>query len=176
MKEIPGYDGKYLVSETGDVYSVRRQGTDGRMLSTRFNSVGYVCVDLRRGKSKKRALVHRLVGEAFIPKPTGKNFINHKDGDKTNNNVSNLEWCTRSENMKHAIKTGLNRIPGLSNEQHPNHKLSNRDVIEIRRLYSEGVKCADLGRRFCVTREQIYNIVSGKQRKIPIEELNKYGQ
>ena len=176
MKEIPGYEGKYLVSENGEVYSVRRQGTDGRTLSKRFNSNGYVCVDLLRGKSKKRALVHRLVGEAFIPRPEGMNYINHIDGNKTNNHVSNLEWCTRSGNMKHAFSTGLSKVPCLSNEHHPNHKLTNNEVIMIRRLYNDGKTGPELSRQFGVSKEQIYNIISGKQRKLPAEELENYGR
>lgn len=74
-----------------------------REMSYTLNNRGYLSVVIRR----KTYMVHRLVAQAFIPNPQNKPFVNHKDGDKTNNHVDNLEWCTAAENNQHARDTGL---------------------------------------------------------------------
>lgn len=165
LRDVVGYDGKYKIDENGNVYTVKRQGTNGRQLLPSVSSSGYICVDLRNGGTKRKELVHRLVALAFIPKPDGKNFVNHIDGNKKNNNVSNLEWVTRSENMKHAYKHGLAKIPMLSGERHPRHKLDLISVREIRTLYETGWSSAKLSQKYGVTKEQIMNIVKRKHWK-----------
>lgn len=74
-----------------------------REMSYMLNNRGYLSVVIRR----KTHMVHRLVAQAYIPNPEGKPFVNHLDGDKLNNSVENLEWCTAAENNKHARDTGL---------------------------------------------------------------------
>lgn len=74
---------------------------------------GYLKLTLRKNNKQYNKTVHRLVAEAFIPNPDNKLQVNHIDGDKQNNNVNNLEWCTKSENMKHAFKTGLSKAYSL---------------------------------------------------------------
>lgn len=101
MKEIEGYDGKYLVSEEGLVYNTKL----GKIITISKTGRGYMAVSLN-GKIK---LLHRIVALAFIPNPAQKPQVNHIDGDKNNNKVSNLEWCTQSENMKHAYRIGLQK-------------------------------------------------------------------
>lgn len=64
---------------------------------------------LRTQFDGKTRTVHRVIAEAFLPSDEGKEFVNHKDGNKRNNNISNLEWCTREENIQHAYRTGLIR-------------------------------------------------------------------
>lgn len=68
---------------------------------------GYKAVMLKIDDSKRSYLIHRLVAECFLPNPNNYRCVNHKDGDKTNNKVDNLEWCTHQENMIHAYKNGL---------------------------------------------------------------------
>jgi len=104
MKPIEGYE-SYLVSENGDVWSTKR----GRFLTKSYNK-GYEKIIIKVDGVYHNKLVHRLVGLAFIPNPENKPQINHKDGNKSNNHVSNLEWCTQSENNKHAFENGLMAI------------------------------------------------------------------
>lgn len=81
-----------------------------KILTSKVNSAGYFILCIGYKKSKRSFLVHRIVAMVFIDNPESKPEINHIDGDKTNNKVSNLEWCTRVENMKHAKDTGLMNI------------------------------------------------------------------
>ena len=68
---------------------------------------GYMSLELRMSDTNKRHLVHRLIAEAFISNPDNKPIVNHINGIKTDNRIENLEWCTQSENIRHAIDTGL---------------------------------------------------------------------
>lgn len=103
-KPIKGYEGLYDVTECGQVYSLIKR----KFLKLTPNNRGYIRVKLYKGTESRTFQVHRLVAEAFIPNPDNKLTVNHIDGNKTNNNVSNLEWATNLENNIHAIRTGLN--------------------------------------------------------------------
>lgn len=111
-KDIPGYEGLYQVSNFGRVKSLNygRTGVH-RILKTQKYPDRYIKVDLRHNGTMRTKHVHRLVAEAFIPNPKNKTDVNHIDGDKHNNAISNLEWCSRSENMKHC-KEVLNKNAG----------------------------------------------------------------
>ena len=103
---IPTYEGFYEITRAGDIRSLHpKEGT--RAIKPRIDWGGYLAVCLcKRGEAKTKR-IHRLVAETFIPKPVEKPFVNHKDGDKLNNHVRNLEWVTHSENLKHAHENGL---------------------------------------------------------------------
>lgn len=106
FKVIPNFI-KYAVSKEGYIYSFQSK----RLLNSRVGVRGYNSHWLRNSTSGKRdhRYVHRLVAEAFIPNPENKPFINHIDGNKLNNHISNLEWCTAKENVQHSFKMGLAR-------------------------------------------------------------------
>lgn len=105
---IEGYNKKYSVSDCGEVRRNEYLMKNGKihpsvMLKPYTLKIGYPSVNLYNGTKKgKTVYVHRLVAQAFIPNPNNLPFINHIDGDKTNNNIENLEWCTCKENNIHA--------------------------------------------------------------------------
>lgn len=98
IKPLEGFDQQYVIDEDGNVY---------RKLTPNQHPQGYLRLGLRAKGKRKHFTIHRLVAQTFIPNPEGKPFVNHIDGDKTNNRVENLEWCNQSENMLHAFRTGL---------------------------------------------------------------------
>jgi len=104
-KEVKGYEGLYQISDKGNIYSI----TKNRLMKPGKCGNGYLKVVLCKSKhDHKNMMIHRLVAEAFLPNPEGKRTVNHKDGNKLNNSVSNLEWNTYSENLKHAYANNLN--------------------------------------------------------------------
>ena len=106
----------YLVSNTGRV----RRRTSNKDRSTRDRD-GYPSVDLYSCGERKTKRVHRLVAETFLPNPDNKSEVNHIDGNKHNNNVSNLEWVTPKENCEHAWQSGLARPSyGMRGKHNPN--------------------------------------------------------
>ena len=98
IKQAPDY----FISDSGQV-----ENQYGRILKPDKLINGYLRIELSTDKVKNRYRIHRLVAEYFIPNPDNKTQVNHKDGNKENNNVDNLEWVTNSENMIHALNNGL---------------------------------------------------------------------
>ena len=116
---------------------------------------------IRDGKGKN-CKVHRLVAETFIENPKALPQVNHIDGDKSNNTVENLEWCTNTENIRHAFSTGLNK----SGEKSPYAKLTENEVSEIRKEYVKGdpvYGAKPLSRKYGVTSTTIRHIVNGRK-------------
>lgn len=124
-KSINGYEGNYEVSDTGAVRSVDRIITDSRgasyfrkgksmkiTASKGRNGNGYFVVNLRKNNSSFVACVHVLVATEFIPNPNGLPTVNHKDGNKRNNDVTNLEWSSYRDNNIHAITNNLRKPRG----------------------------------------------------------------
>lgn len=99
MKQIPNFP-KHFITEQGDVIS------KGRVHKQSTTKDGYKQIKLYNRGLKKHFYIHRLVAEAFIPNPDSLKYVNHKDFDKTNNNVSNLEWCSASYNIKYSYDAG----------------------------------------------------------------------
>lgn len=105
LKDIPGYNGDYKISQNGDVYSYKGLKTKKLKGGTFSNDYQFVC--LTKDGEQKNCLRHRLVAETFIPNPQKLPVVNHKDGNKKNNSVDNLEWCNQAYNLKHAVDIGL---------------------------------------------------------------------
>jgi hypothetical protein len=118
-KDIKGYEGLYQVSNLGRVKSLLFHNNvvtkkREKILAQRISNSGYLMVGLNKNSKGKKLYVHRLVAEAFVENPLCKKEVNHKDGNKLNNNANNLEFCTPSENIKHSYEKKLH-IP-LRNE------------------------------------------------------------
>ena len=101
-KDIKGYEGLYKISNKGRVYNIKLK----RFMGHESNK--YMCVELGKDGKYKNYKVHRLVAQAFIPNPDNLPFINHKDENKLNNCVENLEWCTREYNVNYG--TAIQRM------------------------------------------------------------------
>lgn len=132
---ISGYHGKYDVTSDGRVFSYNYGQRKELLLS---EHKGYRRVALSNENKRKIYPVHVLVAKAFIPNPENKPFVNHKDGNKRNNDVSNLEWCTRAENQKHSREVLGNTGIGAKNSHHgyrsaklyPNEEIRSR-LVEL---------------------------------------------
>lgn len=115
-KDIPNYEGLYQVSNLGNVKSLERtvnhlngvRTVHEKILKPVIDNTGYYVVSLWKNNKHLRIHIHRLVAKTIISNIQNKPFINHIDGNKLNNNVNNLEWCTCKENNIHAYKIGLN--------------------------------------------------------------------
>ena len=110
-KDIEGYDG-YQISTLGRVKSLK--GRNERILKVGTNHKGYKYVMLSKNNVPKMFTVHKLVANAFIKNTQNKPQINHIDGNKANNEVGNLEYCTNRENQLHAFKTGLHKTKKIN--------------------------------------------------------------
>lgn len=156
-KYIVGTNRKYKVSTLGRVKSL--QGKNEKLMLP-YTSKGYVRIKLVVNGRRRAFQMHQLVATAFIPNPQNKPEVNHIDGDKNNNTKKNLEWNTRSENMLHVYKTGLNSSVG---ENHHNSKLTQKNVDEIRTKYVPR-KCTmkELGEMYGVRYGTISSIINNR--------------
>lgn len=123
-KDIQGYEGLYQISNYGRVRTVDRvsfqkhwQGGEskylhkGKIRTPHMRKNGYFSINLVKDRKQKTFNIHRLVALHFIPRVEGKEYVNHIDADKTNNHVSNLEWCTQKENIQYAYDNGTKTPP-----------------------------------------------------------------
>lgn len=165
MKDIEEFEGKYAITEKGEVWNykddkfqvLRGSGFIGKKLRHKRK---YKTVALWRvGKRYTYCYVHRLVAQAFLPNPLNLPMVNHKDGNPENNTVENLEWCTHKENIKHAFENGLT-TRGAKNAQ---TKLNREQVLEIRKRYSEGgVSQNKLAEEYGIAQTNVSLIVNRK--------------
>lgn len=176
-KPVVGYEGSYSVSSKGRVKSLARYDEYERcgklvkryrpekILTPRINKGGYYKVHLRTG-GQKHPTVHRLVCLSFISNPENKPTVNHKDGNKLNNNVDNLEWNTYSENTQHAYDNGLSKskiyLYGKSGEDHPLSKLTVDKAGEIRKLREQGLTLSSLANKFNVSISSVHRVCTNQ--------------
>ncbi len=162
--DIIGYEGLYKISNYGNVSS-SRSGNGGQqewcVMSIKSRSDSYACVVLSKDKKRKHFLVHRLVACHFIQKTDGKEYVNHKDSNPSNNTVSNLEWCTLSENIQHSKKVGALSKMHISN--YCNKRTTKpSDVIHMRALYLNGISSAKIAEEYGISQVAVWKIVTKK--------------
>lgn len=166
IRKIKDFE-NYYISSNGFVYCRRKKTKKLKELYTIKNSKhSYIKFNIRKNKKSVGKLLHRLIAEHFIPNPNNFNEVNHIDGNKLNNNVNNLEWCSREMNMKYAVKTKLigghkwkseskknlikSRIEKLNGS--PRSKLTKEQVLEIRYRYDNGEKASKICLDFPINR------------------------
>ena len=175
-KKIDGFD-KYQISNLGRVKSkertVRNRQRKERIVKPSLNQKGYLQVTLINNENNYKTLkVHRLVAIAFIQNPTDLAQVNHIDGNKTNNTVENLEWCSNIENMQHSYKIGLRdkekmsiNMKKLGKYPYRNHK---RGVLQIDKNTGEILKrweyIIDASRKMRISHSAIHNACSGRSK------------
>jgi len=143
-EDVPGYEGIYIASPTGIVKSVdrvvetpykkgmtRRRKLKGIQLKANINSSGYASIVLQNNGARESTFIHRVIAKTFIPNPDNKKCVNHKNGNKLDNRVENLEWCTYAENHDHALDTDLNWYKG---ENHRKSQFKDNEIVIMRRL------------------------------------------
>lgn len=162
-KPIEGYEGIYEVSDQGRVRNAKR---GGRIMTASTVTHGYRAVSLYKEGKQRAALVHRLVAKAFIPNPESKPQVNHKDMDKSNNCISNLEWVTQNENLAHAFinkptEERKNPWRGCSPDQKPNYtaNLWRSNLHDIR--VKKGFTREQLAATSCVRVDTIEGLETG---------------
>ena len=155
-KPVPGYEGLYEglyeVSNIGEIRSIPRHGTfkNLHILKGGHNKDGYKQISLTKNGKPKTFKVHRIVASVFIPNPMGYREINHKDENKDNNSVENLEWVTRSENIRHAYRTGLLKV-----------KTTPVLIVETGEIFESVTECA---RRIGCDHSSISHCLAGRSR------------
>lgn len=154
-RNIKGYARLYRVSDRGNVYSLKTK----KNLHLNKTTAGYMQVTLCKMFSKKSALVHRLVAEAFLDNPKNLPMVNHKDSNPANNYFRNLEWCDQKHNVNHYIKAGRRDRKG---ERAGMAKLKNENIPIIREMYKHGKTRKEIGLRFNVNPTTIYDVIMNK--------------
>lgn len=147
---LKGYEELYIISNYGTIKSIERRIKNrngyrkhrSRIMKAKTDNHGYFRIGLTKDKKQKFYFVHRLVAETFIPNHNNYPVVNHIDGNKKNNYVQNLEWCTYQENTIHAFKIGLKTGKthiGVRGEKNGNSKLKDCEVTSILEEKKKGV-------------------------------------
>lgn len=160
-KPIEGYEGMYEISNLGRIKSFKTNKQNGKILKLNTCSRYSKCILSKNGISTTFN-IHRLVAQTFIPNPDNKLEINHIDGNRFNNCVSNLEWCTRKENMEHASKNRLmKRGP---RENNPIISKEKEKYIPPKGEYSKSAR-----KVLCVTTGEVFNCIKYASEKYGID-------
>lgn len=142
----------YYISKCGKVLADSKMGI--KILNGYISNSGYHIVNLQLGSKKVARLVHRLIASTFLPPITGKEIVNHKDGDKLNNNLENIEWSNPSENHLHRCRV-LKK--GIGEDQHL-AKLNSEKVRLLRKMFTSKKPRAEIARHFGIDIRTVYTV------------------
>ena len=164
-KDVVGFEGLYKISDRGRVLSLANSRSYYKkrkniILKPRLDRYGYFIAILYKNKKPYWRTVHRLVMDTFILNTLGKPQINHIDGNRRNNQVINLEWCTGSENKQHSYNIGISDAKG---EKNGRAKLTTENVVCIREQFKNGQKRKKLAEIYCVGQSNINKITNYKR-------------
>lgn len=163
-KEIIRFENLYQISNLGSVKSLgNNKFRKEKTIKQKISNCGYKTVCLSKNNKRKTYTVHRLLAICFIPNNENKRTVNHRNGIKTDNNAINLEWCTTSQNTKHAYDNGLIKVSKAEN--HVNSKLTNVQVLEIRAI-GRSLKQREIGEMYGVRQVLISNVLNNISYKI----------
>ena len=178
---ILGFDYEYIVKRDGSIISHARYNNKNMIMKQHLSYDGYKNIGLILNGKTTAHRVHRIVASAFVPNPENKPYINHKDGNRENNNCDNLEWCTQKENANHSINV-LHKWSRSEKQSKAaqelgikRRKLTMEDAREIRRLHNEdGISSIKLGKMFKLSKACILRIIRYESYK-ESEDMQKYG-
>lgn len=156
-KSIPGFS-NYSISNTGLV----KNNQTNRLKKTTVDNYGYLMFGITKNYKQKAFRIHRLLAQLFIENPKNQSVINHKDGNKLNNSLNNLEWCTYKHNNIHAFNTGLNMHIGENNTA---SKITEKDALEIIKELNFGLRIIDVSKKLNISYNIVKNIKNGKNWK-----------
>ena len=164
-KDIKGYEKFYQISSTGRIKSLDRLDNVGshhkeRILKSCLNTRGYLMVGLYNSGKRHPVNIHKLVTLHFIANPTIGTQVNHKDGNKQNNLSSNLEWCSPSENIRHAHKNGLSKP--VKGERVGTSKLTKEEAYAIKDMQNKGLSQRIIGEMFNISQQEVCKIHNNK--------------
>jgi hypothetical protein len=158
-KQINLFGKEFLIYENGDLINLKTN----KKLKAFDNGIGYLRVGIYIGQNKTKPIyIHRLIAQSFIPNPENKIEVNHIDGNTKNNDISNLEWVTKSENALHAYKIGLKIASPSFGEKNGNAILNDEMVMQIRTMFKNGVRQCEIKKQFDVSKYLISNVVTNK--------------
>jgi hypothetical protein len=158
-KDVLGHEGYYMVSDLGNIKDVQKH-----VNINQYYSRGYLRCVFYKNRFRSQFFSHRVVAIAFIPNPKDKPEVNHINGIKDDNNVTNLEWATRSENMQHAVRMGLHKGTSHKGESNGMSKLSSQDVLEIRELLKT-ITLKEIAKIYNISPQSVWNIKHKKRWK-----------
>ena len=168
--KIPNYEKFYMASNLGRIKSIGRwvntcgdgkRYVEERIMKPQKRPDGYLMVGLSKNNKTTSKTIHRLVLTSFLDQPPKKEFVNHIDGNKKNNKLSNLEWVDKSENAKHSFRLGLSKptrgeLSGVS-------KLKEKDVLDIKRRALSGELAKSISNDYNISNATVYQIKNGKR-------------
>lgn len=165
-KDIPGYEGSYKISSNGRLKSFLKDKENGKILSVKNKKGWYLTAILRKKGFNTTKRIHRLVAEAFIPNNERKPQVNHIDGNKQNNNFSNLEWCYCFENVRHAMRLNPNMVKKM-NEW--NQKVKPKTVIQFDlkgNYINEYINCKEASDATGICHRNIHQVAEKTEYKV----------